>query len=775
MNIQISQRNSSEIRKEDDRLLRGVGKFSGDYQYEGQLYAVVIRSTVAHARIVHMDLDAVRDAQGVQIVWTHKDITARGAGDMPNIVSFKDVNGEEQRVNEQPVLARDKVFYVGQPVAVVIASTRQQASDAAELAFIEYEEFDAVVDVLKAGDAGAVQLHDNAPNNLSLHFSSGDEQKVSEAFDQASYVSKLVVNSQRLMGVPMEPRTVVARHDSETGISTLHAPNQGLQASKANLAKISGVPIEQLHVECHDVGGSFGIRSSLYPEHIICLLAARELNSPVRWVGSRSESFMSDVHGRGIVLEGNIAIDENGKILAIRFSNTVDIGAFNYAMSTHIGARNLSLTFGGVYQVPHLFMESHLYYTNMTPMSPYRGAGRPDIAYAIERLIDHTCREHGFDPVAFRRNNFIPTDAFPYTTANGTVYDLCRSEELMNRALELGQWEGFEARRAEARRRGKLRGLGFSTFLEASGPGGAPCDQVLGYFSHGRLQLRGVTGPSGQGHETTYALVVEQELGIPASIVDYQPGNPPVALTGNATGGSRSAYGLGSAIKDLAQRMMDDACPFAADLLGVSVQDVRAEGGVFFDMSGDGTSRVTLHDIVERFGRDQEDFLKQVGEASSFATFPNGCHIAELEIDPETGITEVIAYHAVDDIGRVISPVMVRGQVHGGVLQGWGQAFCEQVVYDDHGQLLTGSFMDYAMPRADAMVEPLNVTVEVVTELNKLGSKGIGESGCTGSLPAFANAMIDALSPFGVRALDMPFTPQKVWQTIQDHAGNNAN
>jgi carbon-monoxide dehydrogenase large subunit len=751
-------------RQEDLPLITGQGHFTADHNYPGMLHAYVIRSVHAHARITHLDMDAVRTHPGVRWVVTSADLKDLGAGTIANPVTAKGKAGEDQIQALMPLLAEGTVRFVGQPIAMVFAVSALVAQDAAELADIEYEELEASVDPEGTTRPSSVQLHANAPRNLSVHFASGDAETVNAAFAKAAHTSQLRVLSQRLMGVPMEPRAVVAIHDGAAGVTTVHTPHQGILGMRNFLALASGAKPESLQIDANDVGGSFGLRGGAYTEHAALVLAARHLDCPVSWVGSRSEIFLSDWHGRALILNGQIALDREGRILAIRFKDRVDAGAYNCMMSTFIGTRNIAITMGGVYQVPALYMESEVVYTNTTPVSAYRGAGRPDIAYAIERLVDFAAHEHGFDPVALRRRNFIPEDAFPYQTANGSTIDTCLSGKLLDRALELSDYAGFEKRRAHSLRQGKYRGIGLSTFLEASGAGNAPKDQAWGEFNaNGFLYVYGVTGPSGQGHATSFARIIEKALGWPADRVRYEPGNANHPLLGNGTGGSRSLYGAGSAILAMSHQMLASIQPHASKSLGVAIDQVRFENGVWI---ADGRTLTTAQ-VVDALASEEKTALNALGEASSGATYPNGCHIAEVEIDPSTGVTDLLHYYAVDDLGQVISPLLVRGQVHGGVVQGWGQAFCEQVVYDQQGQLLTGSFMDYAMPRAGCVPHLTNETYEVRTQLNLLGSKGVGESGCTGSLPALANAVMSALRPYGIHQMDMPFTGPKIWAALQ--------
>lgn len=753
-------------RTEDHRLITGQGQYTADVHYPGMLHLHVIRSMHAHARIVRMDLSAVAAAPGVRWVMTAQDIDAHGGQDLPNAVSVKDRHGEAQRVARMPVLARDTVRFVGQPLAFVIADTAYQAQDAAELADIEFDILPAAASIDAALAAGAPVLHEASPTNVSAEFEAGNRAAVDAAFAQAAHTSTLRVASQRLIPAPMEPRAVVAVFDEAQDRTRVHTPTQGILGMLGFLSQATGMPAEKFEILTIDVGGSFGIRGGAFSEHVGVVIAARVLKRPVRWVGSRSEVFVSDWHGRGLVLEGSVALDAQGRILAIRFHDQVDLGAYNAYMSTFIGTRNLSVTMGGVYKVPALYMRSDLVYTNATPVSAYRGAGRPDIAYAIERLMDYAAHEHGFDPVALRRLNFIPPTEFPYTTANGTVYDTCECARVMDRALDLSDYAGFAQRKQAAEARGKLRGIGLATYLEASGAGGAPKDQVQGEFDeHGVLHVYGVTGASGQGHETSFASIIEAELGLQADRVRYRAGDPARSLVGNGTGGSRTLYGAGSAIKNLCQNIRQQAVQALATLWHCAETDVVFDQGAWHRAGAAGSS-IDLVTLWPQLSAAQRAAFNVMGEAQSGSTFPNGCHVAEVEIDPATGITEVVSYWAVDDLGRVISPHLVRGQVHGGVVQGWGQAFCEQVVYDEQGQLLSGSFSDYAMPHLGCMPTIRNETVQVDTQLNLLGAKGVGESGCTGSMPALANAMMSALRPFGVTGMDMPFTAAKVWAAL---------
>jgi len=749
------------LRKEDQRLITGTGAFTADPVEAGTLHACVVRSVHAHARF-KADWSAARQAPGVRCVLTAEDVAAAGFGSLVNAATVKDAHGQPQVICRMPVLAADTVRFVGQAIALVVADTALQAADAAELADIDYDSLPCVVTFEDATAPDAVQLHAEAKRNTSVIFENGDRAAVDAAFASAAFRSDLKVVSQRLIPAPMEPRAVQVWHEAATGHTHVRTPTQGVPGMVAILAAITGWPAETIRVHTQDVGGSFGLRGTAGSEHALLMLAARKLGRPVRWVSSRSETFLCDWHGRALTLHGHIALDPQGRILALRFENQVDAGAFNVYYSTHIGARNLSITMGGVYKVPALHMQSHIFYTNTVPVSAYRGAGRPDISYAIERLVDHAAHEHGFDPVALRRLNFIAPADFPYTTANGTTYDNGDFARVMDRALADSDAAGLARRREAARARGRLFGRGLAYYLESSGPGSAAKDQVRGRIENGGLTLHAMSGASGQGHETSFAQIVERELGLPAQRVRFLAGEVGRDLVGNTTGGSRTLYGIGSAVLDLCRQLVEQIQAEVAVHWGCELTDVRFEAGAWRQT---GTDRhLRLADWMAQPSVQGRDFI---GQASSGSTFPNGCHIAEVEIDPQTGECEVVGYWAADDVGEVISPVQLLGQVHGGVVQGLGQAFAEQAVYDRQtGQLLTGSFMDYAMPRAGILKGLHHQSVPVPTQLNKLGAKGIGESGCSGSLPALANAVVDALRPLGIDQIDMPFTPAKLWGLI---------
>ena len=756
-------------RREDLRLIAGHGRYSSDWNLPNQLHASVLRSTYAAARIVRIDIAPALAAPGVKAVLTHLDVERAGYKSMVGGVATKDKHGEQMKKPFYPVLAAGHVCHVGQAIAFVVAETPAQAQDAADLIDVEYEETPAVVTFADAIAPGAPQLHATIPGNLAFVHEHGDEAKTAAAFGAAHFVTKVRVDSQRLICNPMEPRACVASFDAGTGRYLLHAASQGLIAPRIHLQQITGISAESIDLVVEDVGGSFGIRSSPYPEYILAMLASKTLGAPVKWTGSRTDSFLSDYHGRALSLTGEVALDADGRILAIRWEDEVDLGAYAGPFGAFIGTQNLSIMCGGVYRAPAVFVRSRLAYTNTTPVSSYRGAGRPDIAYAVERLIDQAAHEHGFDKLELRRRNFITPDQMPHTTAAGQTYDCGDFPAVLDHALKIVDWSGFPARRVESEKRGKLRGIGLASYIEAAAAGAQPKDQTAARVgTDGTITIYCMAGGSGQGHETTFVSIFAGVLGVAPDAIQYRASDPAFAMVGNGTGGSRTVAGQGSSFTLLAQAMIDKARPHAAAALGVA--EVSYASGVF---SGNGKS-VSIADLARKVasaGGTAHPFDCEA-EGSFGATYPNGCHIAEIEIDPDTGVTDLVRYVAVDDLGNILQPMLVEGQVHGGVAQGWGQMFGEHAVYDrESGQFLTASFMDYPMPRAGWLPRAGSferISHPVPTKKNLLGAKGVGESGCSGSLPALMNAMMHAVQPRGVNELQMPVTPAVLWRALRD-------
>ena len=752
-------------RREDLRLITGQGRYTADWNLPGQLHAVFLRSERSHADIVRIDFARALALGGVKAVYSGADTQQEGFKSLPNVVGYPGKDGRPMLKPFHPVLADARVRYVGEPVALIVADSEAIAADARDLIEVEYRELPAVIGFDGAVRAGAPQLHEGIPGNLAFEFDSGDQSAVADVFARARFTSRLTVDSQRLVGNPMEPRACLAAYEASSGRYTVHLLLQGVGGMRGQLSQVTGLDKDKLVLVAQDVGGSFGVRGAAYPEYFALMLAARKLGRPVKWVATRAETFVSDFHGRAISLTGELALDADGRFLAIRFDDRADLGAYPAAFGAFIATKNLTVTMGGVYAIPHIYGRTRLAYTNAVPVSAYRGAGRPDIAYAIERLVDYCAHEHGFDPIALRRRNFIAPAAMPYQTANAGAYDSGDFEAVMDDALVRADWESFPARRQEAARRGKLRGIGIATYLEAGGGGAAPKDEVSVEFGpDGSMTLFAVTQSSGQGHETTFPQIVARILGVDPSLIRFHPMPPPADLVGNGTGGSRGVLGTGSAFHILGERLIERARPHAARLLERPEAELRyAEGGFHA-----GDRRIGFVELARRLAAAQPHPLDMAADGVFGMSYPNGCHIAEVEVDPETGETAVLRYTAVDDLGNVINPVLVEGQVQGGVLQGAGQVFGEHAKYDEAtGQLLAGSFMDYVMPRAGWIPDMLVHDHPVPTPTNALGAKGVGESGCSGSLPALTNAVIDALRPLGIAHLDMPLTPAKLWAAIQ--------
>jgi carbon-monoxide dehydrogenase large subunit len=762
-------------RREDLRLIQGTGHYTADWNQPGQLYGYVLRSPEAHADIVSLNVEPARAHPGVVKVMTFADVEAAGfksliGGVAPNV---KGAGDSTMKKPFYPVLADKKVHYVGQAVAYVIAETAAIAQDASEAIEIEYSQLPPVVTLDDALAEGAPQLHAEVAGNLAFVYERGNAQAADEAFKRARFISKIHLESQRLVVNPMEPRACLAVYHADDDSYTLYSSSQGIVNMRNQVCTVTGIAPAKLAIIADDVGGSFGIRSTPYPEYMVSLLAAKQLGKPVKWVGTRTDSFLSDYHGRALELNGEIAIDENGKFLAFRWDDRVDLGGYAGGNGAFIGTNNLTITCGGVYDVPALYARTRLVFTNTTPISAYRGAGRPDIAFAVERLVDQACHDHNLDPVETRRKNFVTSAQMPYKTPLGTTYDCGDFAAVMDDALAQADWAGYPARRAASEKAGKLRGIGFATFLEASGGGTTPSDQTAARFdAKGDVTIYCAAGASGQGHETTFISLFASELQIPEDGIAYRASDSHMAVVGNGTGGSRTLLGQGSSFKLLAQKVLEKARPHAAEALGVPAESLTYAQGSF---SAGGKS-VGLRELAKKLASAAAHPFDCGAEGTFGVTFPNGCHVAEVEFDPVTGVAEIAAYAAVDDLGNVMQPTLVLGQVHGGVVQGAGQVFAEHAVYDrESGQFLSASFMDYTMPRASMV--PMDMKWRghpVPTKTNLLGAKGVGESGCSGSLPALMNAVMNALRPLGIANMQMPITAAKVWQALEQAKAKGA-
>jgi carbon-monoxide dehydrogenase large subunit len=748
-------------RVEDFRLVTGTGKFAADWKLPGQLYAHFVRSDRAHAGIVSVDVEKARSHPGVRRVYTGEDALRAGYNKFFVIVNYPGRGGQHIRKPARPALAAGKVRHVGDAIAMVVADSAVAAQDAAERVDVQYRDLPAVVTAEEALADGAPQLHEDAPGNLAFDYEAGNEEAVKAAFANAARVTRLKLDVSRVAPNPLELRGCTVQYEPKDGSYHVYVCIQGINMMRKQLSFATDVPEDKIVVHAQDVGGSFGQRSAAYPEYCMLMLASKELGRPVRWISSRSEGFVSDTHGRANMVTGELALDRDGKFLAMRIDWIADMGAYLSATGSASHTRNPATCMTGVYRIPALYGRFRLAFTNTVPVAAYRGAGRPDVAYVIERVVSQAAAEMNIDPAELRRRNFIPPEAFPYKTATGSTYENADMPGVLAKAVKLADWKGFAKRRAQSGKRSRLRGIGISTVIENTGAGIFPKDQIaIECGRDGIVTVYTVAQSSGQGHETTFAMVVAGELGIPLEKVRLRESVPGKGLIGNHTGGSRSLVGAGSVCKLAARQLIEQGKSVAAQALGVEPSQVEYARGVFH--TREAKRKLSLGDLAK------ERPLAVTTEASVGSTFPNGCHISEVEIDPETGASRIVTYHAVDDAGNVVNHAVVEGQVHGAVAQGAGQIFCESVVYDrDTGQLLTGSFMDYCMPRAGMLREVRMEDHPVPSGNNSLGAKGVGESGCTASLPSLANAMMDALRPLGVAHLDMPFTPTRVWHAIQ--------
>jgi aerobic carbon-monoxide dehydrogenase large subunit len=750
-------------RLEDHRLLTGRGRYASDWNFPGQAYAAFARSDRAHAEIVSIRTDAARALPGVLAVLTGDDVAREGWKSLPTNLAVNDRFGQPLKKPPRPALAQGRVRYVGECVACVVAESPHAAQDAVEAIEIEYRDLPCVVDARAALAAGAPLLHDNVPDNLVFDYGTGDEAATEAAFRAAARTVKVAVENTRVIGNPLEPRACAATFDPAGGRYALYACTQGVAGMRAQLVNAMQIADEKIDVIAEDVGGGFGVRFNVYPEYLAVMLAAKKAGRPVKWTGSRAEVFLADEQARDFHCQGELALDANGRFLAMRFSLVANLGAYLAPTGPFISTQGVTACLTGVYDVPSAYARVQLACTNTAPVAAYRGAGRPIMSYILERLVDQAAHELKADPAELRRRNLVPKTKFPYTTANGGKYDCGDFEGVLDDALNAADWNGFPARRAQAAARGRLLGRGLSAYIEATGGGFAPHDQVeLRFAADGGLTLYAVSHSHGQGHETTYAQIVSGVLGVPMESVRLRNGDPAVRLVGNATGGSRSLLGVGSVMQIAAKEVVEQGRALAAETLEAASADIEFAHGEYRIK---GTDRaVSLTALAKKYaGRLDVKTQSKIG-----ATYPNGCHVAEVEIEPETGEAQIVRYTAVDDAGNIINPMIVHGQMQGGITQGAGQVFGELAVYDtDTGQLLTGSFMDYFMPRA-GLVQGLALREHPVpTATNPLGAKGVGEAGVTGSLPALMNAVLDALRQAGVQRFDMPATPARVWSALR--------
>ncbi len=736
-----------------------------------------VGQSVRRARIRSIDASAARNASGVLAVLTGAELAADGLGDLPTDRNRKRRDGSAAFPTPRPALARERVRHVGDPVALVVAETPEQALDAAELVAVDYEPLPAVAATAEATRPGAASVWDEAPGNVAFVWEAGNRDAVARAFERATHVTKLDFVVTRVAVAPLEPRAAVGEYDRRSGRYALYTGIQSVHGLRQLLAdQVLRVPQSHVRVVTGDVGGSFGMRSGVYPEHVLVLWAARRLGRPVKWTSDRREGFVTDEHGRDNVSTAELALDAGGKFLALRVGIGLNVGAYLTPRSAGPGTNNVGGV-AGVYTTPAIHVQTTGVFTHTTPTGPYRGAGRPEATYAIERVFDVAAAELGLDPLELRRRNLIPPSAMPFKTGLVFTYDCGDFEKGMEMALELADHGGLEKRRLQTRARGKLRGFGIANPIEvAGGPYTAvnPDTAQVRVNPDGSVSVFAGTTSMGQGNETAFAQIVSERLGVPPSRIQVFWGDTDALDAGRGNGGSGALTVGGSAVLRATEKIIDRARRIAAHLLEAAPEDIVQRDGRF---SVAGTDKgVALAQIARtsyvprQLPADMEPgFSATASFVPPAVTFPNGSHVCEVEIDPDTGEVAVVRYSVVDDVGRMVNPMLVKGQIHGGIMQGLGQGLFEQLTYDaTTGQLLTGSFMDYAMPRADDVPFFEVDSHEVPTQVNPLGAKGVGEAGTVGALPALLNAVNDALAPLGVRHLDMPVTAERVWRAIRE-------
>jgi len=759
------------LRKEDDILVRGKGKYTDDFSLPGQAYAWIVRSSHAHGIIKGIDAKAAKAMPGVLGVWTGADLAAANYNPFSCGLPLKSRDGTPLLQTNRPALATDKVRFVGDPVAVVVAETLARARDAAEAVEIDIEPLPAVTSPAEAAKPGAPQLYDHIPNNVALDYHYGDTARIEAAFAKAAHVTRLDIVNTRVAVVSMEPRVALAHYDKKTERYTLQVPTQGVSGNKATLAKILNVPNDKVRVLTANVGGSFGMKNVSYPEYVCILHAAKALGRPVKWTDERSTSFLSDSHGRAQLIHAELALDAEGHFLAVRLSGYGNLGAYITGVAPGPLSLNTGKNLASVYRTPLLGVDIKTVLTNTTLMGAYRGAGRPEANYYMERLIDRAADEMGINPLTLRKRNFIKPAQLPFAAASGVTYDSGDFQGVFSKALEISDHANFAKRKKESRKRGKLRGIAVGSYLEVTAPPSGELGKIT-FEPDGTVKLTTGTLDYGQGHATPFAQVLSAELGVPFEKITLEQNDSDLVRFGNGTGGSRSITASGQAIVEASALIVEKGKKAAAHALEASEGDIEFAGGRFTIA---GTDRsIGIMELAQRL---REGKVPEAAPSSLdvdhaakeiISTFPNGCHVAEVEIDPDTGVVQVVRYNAVNDFGTVVNPMIVAGQLHGGVAQGIGQALMEEVNYDSSGQPITGSFMDYALPRAEDI--PLMGIGDHPSpaKTNPLGTKGCGEAGCAGSLCVIVNAVLDALSEYGVTEINMPLTPEKVWRAIRD-------
>jgi carbon-monoxide dehydrogenase large subunit len=760
-------------RSEDQRLLKGGGRYVDDVQLPAMAHGVVLRSPHAHARILSIDTSAALGAPGVLAVLTDADWQASGFGDLPNAKGRKRRDGSDMYVTPIFPFVSDRARRVGDPVAFIAAESRAQAQDAADLVVVDYEPLPSVTDTALAAEPGAPLVWDDCPDNICLVYENGDKDAVDAAFDAADHVVSHSFVINRVTASAMEPRSCVGDYNPAEDSYTFYTTLQGVHPYRSQLAnRVLKVPENRVRVVAQDVGGSFGMKSNIYAEGPMCLLASKILSRPVKWTGGRAESFLSDNHGRDNIAEVSLALDADHNFLAVKVKSIANFGAYCTNSTPNPAFNNIG-SVAGVYKTPVIHVDVTGVFTHSNSTSPYRGAGRPEAAFMIERIVDIAAQELGVDPVELRRQNTIPPDAMPFKTGLNLTYDSGEFQKNLDMALDIADYAGFETRRAESMTRGKLRGFGMSNTIErAAGPGIEGVELRFDRSGTATLLAGSVTG--GQGHETIYKQIICDRLGLEMDDVQYIWGDTDKVPFGHGTGGSRSATHGGSAVALAVDKVTQKANEIAAHLLEVDAEDITLEDGVF--SSPQSNRSLTMKEVAKAAFSPgnlpdgmEPGLMTTAVRRGKVANFPNGCHVVELEIDEETGAVDVLNYNVVDDVGVVMNPLLLHGQIQGGAAQGLGQVLLEDIAYDgETGQLMSGTFLDYAMPRAEHLSSIKVATNPVPTETNPLGVKGAGEAGAVGALPAVTNAVVNALAPLGVSHVPMPATPERLWRLISE-------
>ena len=767
-------------RKEDNRFITGKGRYTDDIKQVGQSHAYFVRSPHAHADVVSIDVEEALSAPGVIAVLTGADVTADGLGGLPCGWMIHSKDGSEMKQPHHPVLADNRVHYLGEPVAMVIADTALEAKNAAELVVVDWAEKQAVVSVSEAQAAPAI--YDDIPQNTCYEWALGDSDAVATAMEKAAHVTRIELTNNRLIPNAMEPRAALAEYNAGSDELTLHTTSQNPHLARLILtAFVQIAPEHKLRVIAPDVGGGFGSKIFVYSEETALAWAAKKLGLTIKWTAERSEAFLADAHGRDHVTTAELAMDENGQFLAFKVKTTANMGAYLSTFASSVPTYLYGTLLAGQYRTPAIYVEVDSVFTNTAPVDAYRGAGRPEATYLVERIVTKAAIELGKDPAELRRQNFIRTDEFPYETPVALTYDIGDYEASLDKALELSDYEGFAARKASAAARGKLRGIGLSCYIEACGLAPSQVAGALGagvgLWESGEVRVNPTGSVSvltgshshGQGHETTFAQLVADKLGVPIDDVDVVHGDTGKLDFGLGTYGSRSLAVGGSALVNAADKVIEKGRKVAAHLLRTEPDNIEFEAPVYRMKNSNESKTFQEIAFAAYVNHDYPDDLEPGLAEKAFYdpgnfTYPAGTHICEVEIDPDTGVTKIVQFVAVDDFGNLINPMIVEGQVHGGIAQGIGQALLEQAVYDDAGQLITGSYMDYCMPRADDLPNfTVGMTCTPCTH-NPIGAKGCGEAGAIGSPPAIINAVLDAI---GETDMDMPASPERVWSMIK--------